>query len=308
MHIIAESVSPLRLPCVARTPLAKSRRAAASAMEMPAVEPRPVACTPEADWLMGAFEPISLGQLNAKATMLERRDNKYVVQQALLRKAVGQLAEHFDILEIDGKRVFTYETCYFDDAERSNYFDQLHGRRQRCKVRTRRYADSGLCYVEFKLKDEDKGGVTIKERLAYPLHKYGTLDESAWSHIRAAYRKLCASDFDRSLEPVVEIRYQRMTLVARQGGERMTIDQALVFEGLSGARTTGEQLFIVECKSANADGIADQILRGLGQEPIDSCSKYCIALAALGEVQEYDKFLPVLQVFDMLPPVGAASR
>ncbi len=308
MHVVVESASPLRLPPVERSLPTKPRRAVAPAMEMHPAVPRRAACDAAAGSLMGAFRPISLGQLNAKATMLERRDNKYVVPQALLGKAVGQLAEHFDMLEIEGQRVFTYETCYFDDPERSNYFDQLHSRRQRCKVRTRRYAESGLCYVEFKLKDEDKGGITIKERLAYPLHKYGTLDEHAWSHIRAAYRKLCAREFDRALEPVVQIRYQRMTLVARQGGERMTIDQALVFDGPSGTRAIGEQLLIVECKSANADGLADRILRGWGQEPIESCSKYCIALAALGEVQEYDKFLPVLQVFDMLPPAGAVSR
>lgn len=296
MHTFAQPVSPSRLVRVGRGLLAKRRSAAASA-----------AGAAQADWLMGAFQPIGLGLLNAKAKMLVRRDNKYVVRQPVLRQAVARLAEHFDILEIDGKRVFSYETCYFDDPARSNYYDQLNSRRQRCKVRTRRYADSGLCYVEFKLKDEDKGGVTIKERLAYPVHKYGALDEIAWAHIRAAYRKLCGREFDRVLEPVVEIRYQRMTLVAKEGGERMTIDQALVFESSSGGtRAIDDSLFIIETKSDNADGLADHVLRGMGQEPIESCSKYCIALAALGEVGAYDKFLPALQVFDLLPQGAVA--
>lgn len=292
MQTLAPSVSFLN---AARRP----RRAARAAEGRPAGQAR------RPDWLLDAFTPIGLRQLDAKASMLARRDNKYVLRRASLQQAVAELAEHFDVLEIDGRRVFTYETCYFDDAARSNYFDQLHSRRQRCKVRTRRYADSGLCFIEFKLKDENKGGITIKERQAYPLHRYGTLDEQAWSHIQAAYHKLCGRQFERTLEPVVEVRYQRMTLVARRGGERVTIDQALVFEGAHGTRAIDQGLFIVETKSDNADGIADQILRGLGQEPIDSCSKYCIALAALGEVGEYDKFLSALRVFDLLPQAEA---
>ena len=37
----------------------------------------------------------------------------------ILRRAAAELAKHFDILEIDGCRTFTYETCYFDDADRN---------------------------------------------------------------------------------------------------------------------------------------------------------------------------------------------
>ena len=47
------------------------------------------------------FDPIGLATLNARAEMLERLDNKYVVKRGVLRSAAAELARHFDILEIE---------------------------------------------------------------------------------------------------------------------------------------------------------------------------------------------------------------
>lgn len=251
-------------------------------------------------WLTGAFETIDLAQLNAKAEMLQRQDIKYIVAEADLRRAVVELTRHFDVLEIDGKRVFTYETCYFDDVRRSQYFDHLRDQRERCKVRTRLYADAGLCFVEIKLRGD--AGATIKRRLACPPAMHGTLDDKALEHIRSAYRKLYGRDFAPALEPAVNMHYQRITLVAKRGGERMTIDTGMVFSSGSASRTVDAGVFVVETKSANADGIADRILLGLQQRPAASCTKYCVALAALGDVTEYGKFLPALRELGLAPP------
>lgn len=256
-------------------------------------------------WLVERFHPISLGQLNAKAEMLQRRDNKYVVRQGALAQVLLELASHFDILEIDGRRIFTYETCYFDDLQRTNYFDHHRHRRQRCKVRIRRYTDADLCFVEVKLKD--KRDATIKKRLAYSPNKYGVLDASAWAYIRAAYLDLYGRAFDRALEPVIHMHYQRMTLVAKQGHERMTVDGALVFNGSSGTRVVDEDVLIVETKSANGNGIADKVLRAFHQHPTPRCSKYCVAVAALRQVPKYNNFLMALRRLDVVPSPGAGD-
>ena len=139
------------------------------------------------DWLTVPFTPISLQALNAKAAMLERLDNKYVVQAPALQAAIPELMQHFDILDIDGTRAFTYETCYFDDEALHSYFDHHQGRR-RCKIRVRRYNDAQLCFVEVKLKD--RRGQTIKKRMRYALDKYGTLDDAACAHVERSYRNL----------------------------------------------------------------------------------------------------------------------
>jgi hypothetical protein len=250
--------------------------------------------------LQTLFRPISLAALNAKAAMLERLDNKYVLRADVLHAALPALAERFDMLEIDGRRAFTYETCYFDDAERRSYFDHHQGRRQRMKVRVRKYSDAGLCFVEVKLKD--KRGVTVKKRLPYELCNYGRLDRRARAHIEQSYRALYAQPFGRPLEATLEMSYQRFTLVARDGGERMTIDSRIRFRADAQERATDDDVFIVETKSANGNGIADKILRALHQHPVNGCSKYCVGMSLTGAVDKRNRFLPALRKLGALDP------
>jgi hypothetical protein len=255
-------------------------------------------------WLIEPFHPVSLKQLDAKADMLDRRDNKYVVRAEMLHQAMSELVQQFDILEIDGKRDFTYDTCYFDDAERSAYFDHHKGRRIRCKVRMRKYVDAGLCFIEVKLKH--MRGMTIKERLRRPVEMYGTMDDEARRFVEDSYRGLYRRDFNRELRPTLEMRYQRVTLVAKQGGERMTIDTGIVFAGSAGSHMIDRDLILVEVKSGNANGIADKILRRLHQHPTNTCSKYCVAMAALQEVSKTNKFLGALRRLGVVPTSSGA--
>lgn len=255
--------------------------------------------------LFADFHPISLAALNAKAAMLERLDNKYVLTEGALREALVAFDHHFDILEIDGRRAFTYDTCYFDDAGLHSYYDHHQGRRRRCKVRVRRYADARLCFVEVKLKD--KRGMTVKKRLDYALDKYGTLDAQACAHVDRCHRTLYGEPFRHALQPVIEMRYRRITLVAREGGERMTIDGDLLFRRGEQERAAGPDLFIVETKSATGNGIADGILRALHQHPTPRCSKYCVGMAAMHAVERHNKFLPALRKLKMLPDTTVAG-
>lgn len=251
------------------------------------------------DWLVAPFHPIGLDALNAKASMLERLDNKYVVTAGTLAEALPALTEAFDVLEIDGQRAFTYDTCYFDDAQRRSYYDHHQGRRRRMKVRIRRYNDAGLCFVEVKLKD--RRGATVKRRLRYPSENFGLLDDAALAHVETSYRDLYGEPFERPLEPVLSMRYRRVTLVARAGGERLTIDSGIRFVTASGEHGTGDHTFIVETKSANGNGLADAVLRRLHQHPTNGCSKYCVGMSVTGAVSRFNRFRPALRKLGVLP-------
>lgn len=258
------------------------------------------------DRLEWAFDPISLDNLNAKAAMLERLDNKYVVGAAVLRRAATELSLHFDVLEIDGRRTFTYETCYFDDPDRQSYFDHLQGRRRRAKVRIRKYLEAGLCFVEVKLKD--KRGATIKKRLPYDPVKFGVLDDAALTHVRRVYFDQYRQEFPYELSRVIDMRYVRMTLVAKEGGERMTIDGQLSFFAPGSSYTVRDDRFILETKSANGNGLADRILRKLHQHPTRNCSKYCTGIAILNQATKHNKFLPALRKLGSVPaPQGVLA-
>src|SRR4051812_28435296 len=98
------------------------------------------------------FDAVDMAGMAAKAEMLERFDRKYIVHAELLEAAAApRLRSHFDVLEVDGRRSFSYENCYFDGPEWQSYFDHHQGRRKRCKIRMRRYLQAGLCFVEIKM-------------------------------------------------------------------------------------------------------------------------------------------------------------
>lgn len=285
---------------------------AACSASLTAVPGSPATTTaPPDDWLTDAFRPISLKALNGKAAMLERLDNKYVVEAPALAAALPELAERFDVLEIDGRRGFTYDTCYFDDPERRSFHDHQQGRRQRMKVRVRRYVEAALCFVEVKLKD--KRGITVKKRLPCDPAQFGTLDDAALAYVEQAHQAQYGRPFQRPLEAVLHMSYRRITLVAREGSERMTIDTGIGFYGAErddaqGPRQhTGHQVFIVETKSAHGHGIADAVLRRQHQHPTNGCSKYCVGMSVTGAVQRFNRFRPALRKLGALPAAVAAS-
>lgn len=254
---------------------------------------------PSPAWLAEDFASVSLQELNQKAAMLERLDNKYVLKADALASAVPDLVRKFEVLEIDGLRAFTYDTCYFDDADLHSYYDHHQGRRQRIKVRVRRYVDAALCFVEVKLKD--KRGATVKKRMPYELNKFGTLDAAALAHVRQNFEALYQRPFEHTLAPVLNMSYRRITLVATDGGERMTIDFDIRFHGANGALGPASDMFIVETKSAQGRGLADDVLRGLHQRPTSACSKYCVGMSMTGQVSRFNRFLPALRKLGAVP-------
>ncbi len=253
---------------------------------------------------LSSFGTISLEGLNSKAAMLERLDNKYIVPADRLLPAFQRFGGLFDVLEIDGKRAFTYATEYFDDEEAQAYHDHHQGRRKRCKVRIRNYVDAGFSYLEVKLKDIRDA--TVKKRLKLAQPSLGLCDESL-AFIDACHAEMYGVPLGRRLKPVIGMQYERITLVAREGGERMTIDTRMAFRAADAARDAAPDMFILETKSARGNGIADKILRAEHLHPTKSCSKYCIGMAALGLVKRHNRFLPALRRLQLSGSIPAAA-
>ena len=221
----------------------------------------------------------------------------------------ADLTERFDILEIDDRRAFTYDTRYFDDAERSAYYEHHQGVRKGFKVRVRRYTDSGLCFLEVKVKG--RRGMTEKFRLPHDPTALDNLPPEARAYASATYAEHYGKPFRYQLSPALDVRYRRITLVARTGGERMTIDADMRFTTPAATLATGTGVFIVETKSADGRGFADLSLRAAHERPTKRCSKYCIGMAALGEVSRYNHFLPTMRKLGMIatnPSIGRWSE
>lgn len=87
----------------------------------------------------------------------------------------------------------------------------------------------------------------------------------------------------------------------------MTIDTAIRFagptgdEGESSPWRTGDEVFIVETKSAHGHGLADAVLRRHHQHPVSGCSKYCVGMSLVGAVDRFNRFRPALRKLGVWP-------
>lgn len=225
--------------------------------------------------------------------MLTRLDNKYVVSADTIADLAPVLAAHFDILDIEGKRRFGYQTCYFDTPAMTSFHHHRQGRRQRSKVRTRHYLDANLCFVEVKLKTLRK--VTVKKRLVHDPKTLEHLPAQALDFVEACHHAEYGRSAPDGYAAILKMKYKRMTLVAHDGGERLTIDSDLQFWTDDTAMQTAPDMYIIETKSRFGRGLGDQILRQNGHHPPGSCSKYCIGLAAVGAVPRINRFLPAFR-------------
>jgi hypothetical protein len=245
----------------------------------------------------GSFASIGLDGLNEKAEMLARIDNKYILRAHQLEPALASFAEIFDVLDIDGRRGFDYSTIYFDDAELRGYYDHHQRRRKRCKARIRSYVDSGLHFLEVKLNDRRSTTLKKRLRIAAPSAK---LDQQALDFIDSCCRELYGEPFRKELSGAIRITYRRYTLVAKDGGERMTLDTGMRFTSGGVTAAPPPDMFIIETKSARGNGLADKILRALHVKPTKRVSKFCIGLAAAGQVARCNGFLPALRRLELV--------
>ena len=245
--------------------------------------------------LFGQFTPISLDDTNKSAKMLKRFDNKYVVGRDQFETFLSLVIEDFKILEIKGTRQFSYTSCYYDDNYRC-YFDHLQGKRHRFKVRTREYVDSGLMFFEVKLKG--LRGQTDKHRIATENFSSETIVDEELDLLTGAYEENYKIDYAYNLNPALIVDYRRCTLVAKQGGERVTIDFSLAFKACNGNEEKiriGENFIIIETKSGNGKGLADKVMKRLGIRQASKCSKYCLGVNLSGEVEQSNSFLPMIR-------------
>lgn len=228
---------------------------------------------------LGAFSGISLSELDARASLLRRIDNKYVVPHDAFIELLHRLCEGHDVLDEDGRREFAYETVYFETPGLRCFRDHVEERYPRFKARTRLYRDTQACVFEVKLKGAD--GETDKRQVEHPADETDVMTDSARQCLESALAD-GGIDLEEPLEPRLRTSFRRITLAGRETPERLTCDLGVRLEGSDGTATTmSSGLVLVETKSENGDGPADQTLEARGLEQV-SLSKYRVGMSLVG--------------------------
>lgn len=230
---------------------------------------------------VGGLRGIDLRTLESGAALLRRLDRKYVVPVATLERLVTELQgrDDWSALEIDGRRLFGYESVYFDTPDLATYRAHLQRRRRRYKVRVRRYVDSGHCMLEVKRKGVR--GLTVKERQPHDVFRQSELGEPGRRFVADAFgedlRRLPVAD----LEPVVTTSNQRATIASLEGRARLTVDTDLVCGWDDRHVALRPDYVVLESKVEGHGSTVDRLLRSMGERPV-VISKYCLGVASLG--------------------------
>lgn len=259
----------------------------------------------------GRLRPLSLADVLTAAELQTRIDRKYVVPIGLFRTVLDRMGEDLCVLQIGGRRLFRYESVYFDTPELTAYLQHAHGRRRRVKVRTRAYLDSGECLLEFK--SVGRRGETVKERYPYRLDGRHELDPDARL---LAHGRVGHSISTPALRNVLTTSYHRATLVDVMHGNRVTVDVNLRFENGTAQRYGPlDGVVVLESKTVGAEAPFDRVLRQLGSRPL-SLSKYCVGMAVLDprlpanrwnrELRTYFDWVPCRD--NSAPPAACAPR
>lgn len=222
------------------------------------------------------FDPISLAETNRQARLLTRTDSKYMVPWEIFVDWARSLHASHRVLEIEDDRLFTYDTCYFDTPGLDLFRHHLQGRRRRYKVRTRQYVESGLSFLEIKLRG--RRGETRKLRIPHDPDRLSEIPPSGTAFLDESIRDEYPFGLDGTLRPVIQTMYRRATFVARDGTDRITCDVDLAFvRGGESQAAMRPGFVLVEIKSGSGFGEYDRALWHRGVRP-ERGSKYCIGV------------------------------
>jgi hypothetical protein len=249
--------------------------------------------------LLQGFEAVHLSEMG-RAALLRRTDTKYLMSEDQLSWALARLADHYRILEIDGRRLHHYQTLYFDTQDMALYQQHHNGLRDRYKVRERAYADSDLAFLEVKQKTNTN--TTIKSRRRTRALS-SRLPRNAALFLRTHYPYPM-----EELEPKLFNVFQRITLVSKHSVERLTVDVGLRFLW-NGVCVSLPGLVIAEVKQDgfSVDSEFIRQMRALGMRAT-SFSKYCIGVSMLYPEVKHNRFKPQLRQIDKLCEGGNACQ
>ena len=214
--------------------------------------------------------PISLDEMSG-IKLMNRTDTKFVTNKQKLAQLLELAQGQYYAQQIDDARIANYRTVYWDTPEYRFFLEHHNGRAPRQKIRVRTYVDSGLTFLEVKTKNNH--GRTKKKRITVPDHDRAVIVEAGGSEFT---KQLTGETFD-DINPTVQNRFQRITLVNKGKTERLTIDFNVQFHNFETETDVGTgELVIIELKrDGNVYSPVLEILRRLRIKP-SGFSKYCI--------------------------------
>jgi len=231
------------------------------------------------------FSKVTLSDLD-KVKLMNRTDQKYCLHITKLPYILDRIKDEYSLLEIQNELLFEYDNTYFDTTDDQMYLAHQNGKRNRYKIRVRKYVQTDDNFLEIKFKNNK--GRTIKERIVKPD------SETDFTNNELEFIELSSTFNGVQLEPKIRSFFNRFTLVDNDFTERVTID---IYPGFKNREKEIilKNLVIIEVKQSKTSKPA-LITQVLKENKIlnQGFSKYCMGRSLLEEQLKKNNFKPLL--------------
>jgi len=239
---------------------------------------------------LSGFIPISLEEMD-HVKLLNRIDTKFIIHEDRLTEYLSAISNQYSLLKIGGKSIHPYETLYFDTPDFHLYQMHHNGKRNRFKLRCRKYTNTGIAFFEVKSKTNQDRTVknriqvaNIPEMLDEPLNQY--ISEHTPGELQ-------------SYIPALRVYFDRLTLVNRQANERLTFDMNLRYK-CNGDEKEILNIVIVEVKQEKYTLSPLRELMRVQRQPRNYMSKYCLGLTCLHKELKMNNFKHKINILNKL--------
>lgn len=241
---------------------------------------------PEIKSILHSATAITLEEMDS-VKLLNRIDRKYVLHISRLASVLQNVLGDYRVLDINGTRVFSYNTLYFDTPDFQFYKDHHNGLNNRIKVRCRQYIDNNLSFFEIKKKYMGYRTDKYRKLLADPIKNLTTQE---YEVVRQKYQKHVVEQLNLSLHN----SFNRITLVSNNLTERFTIDLSLHF-GYNGTTAAVDKVVIIEVKQDKSN-IHSSIIKELKKQRIQpgNVSKYILGISLIKKDIKQNAFKMIL--------------
>ncbi|HLR29200.1 MAG TPA: VTC domain-containing protein [Paenalcaligenes sp.] len=245
--------------------------------------------------LLRDFDPVSLGELDRRARLMRRTDNKYVLNTQQLAQFLQCHYDDYDVLNIDGAQQFHYSNLYLDSVDFDTFRDHNMGRRRRFKIRFRHYREAQLYFFEVKIKGFRNETLKYRTRTDQQAFESPRLPEHLYQFASNHISEHYGYSLEYPLFPSMYVDYERITLVGKEQAVRITIDNHIRYRNAQATQDLPADYYVVEVKSALGRSAADRWLRSQRKHPVRRCSKYCMGVNLLAFPEKNTRFMPVLR-------------
>lgn len=241
--------------------------------------------------MLREFSPVFLDELSG-ILLQDRYEEKYILPVEFYKVLLKDMLSHYRILEVDGTRSYHYYTVYYDTPDLAMYTAHQNGKKDRYKIRFRKYLHSGRVFLEIKHKTNK--GRTVKKQL-----RRDNIEEVLSEESKAFIARYSPYNPD-TLKQVTGVDFFRITMTDTDAEERSTFDFHLKYIE-DGREVFLPELGILEIKHPfrKHHSIVGSLLAGYHIKPT-RFSKYCTGILMFHPHVKYNRFKPLLLTLNKL--------